>query len=299
MNLWVILALSATVCWSLSNIIDKVAVDKYIKSPKQFIFLLSQYYSLISLLYLAFFFSSTAINPYALLCGVMLFGLYYYYAEVIPHEEMTSVIIVHQIEPVFVLILSLIFFQVSPNLAEWIGFFTILFGMIFFCIPGKKTKHQSILARNVVLLTLSAFLGSLSTILADIASNQLSPLDILGQSALGYGISGLLILGFSKSYRNEARQALFIDSKRKISVIGLTGLAETLGYFFFFSALGLAENPSLVAIVTSVHPVFLFLLGILLTRIVPKIYREGTSRDDIIKKSVAIVIVTFGVILLV
>lgn len=298
MNSWVVLGLVATIFWAFSNIIDKVAVDRLIKSPKQFIFLLSQYYSLIGLLYLAFFFSGNSVNLYALLCGVMLFGLYYYYAEVIPHEEMTSVIIVHQSEPVFVLILSLMIFQDSPDLVEWIGFCTILSGMIFFCLPEKKTARHSILARSVMLLTVSAFLGSISTILADIASKHLSPLDVLGQSALSYGTTGLLFMAFSKPYRAEARQALIVNRWRKTVAIGLTGLMDTFGYVSFFAALKLAENPSLVAILTSMHPVFVFLLGTLLTILAPKIYSEGVSRYEIVKKLFAILIVTVGVILL-
>lgn len=303
MDWWIVAALLSPFFWALSNIVDKVAVDHTIETPSQFMFLLSQFYSVVFLLYLMFHRGEIALAPLAVLAGALLFVLYYLYAVVLADEDVTSVIAIHQAEPLFVLVLAIAIYQTVPALHELLGFGLILLGIFWFTSSRKHGLDPGQIAlplirsRSAALLILSALVGAVSTILSDIVLIDITVLDLVGQSALGYGLAGLIMLGVS-GYR---RRALFPGRHgllRKSLMITLTGALDLMGYVSFYIALFLSARPGIVAVVTSIHPIFVFGLTAGLGLLFPDLIREDNTGRRLTNKAIGCVIVIVGVIAL-
>lgn len=297
---WIILALGAPVFWSLSNIVDKVSVEKITINPSQFIFLLSQFYSVIFFIY---FLTNQewSFDFLAVTSGILLFFLYYLYAITLEKEDISAVILVHQAEPLFVLALVGLIYRAVPTPRELAGFLLILCGLLWFLGPAGQNKRQEkpfISARSIILLLLSALVGAGATIASDLALDHLSLMDLLGQSAFGYGLTGILMLIFSADYRIRAFTGGEAGMARKSVLIGLTGILDLAGYACFYAALARSPNAGLVAAVTSIHPIFVVALSALATLLVPSLLREDNSGSRLRRKAIACAIVVGGIILL-
>jgi len=295
MEIWIILSLVAPFFWAASNLVDKIVVENYLDQPNQFMLLLSQFYSVVAVTYLIFFASSFSLNIFALSCGAMLFCLYYFYAKVLPDEEISSVILVHQIEPVFVLVIAVILLGIYPTSFEWVGFFAVLFGMTYFGFSKKGGGDATISRKNIILLIISAFFGGISTIFADMASEEISTIDVLGQSAIGYGISGIACLIISESYRKDALTIFQKFAGIRVTAMGFTGALDMLGYLAFFGALASSSNPGFVAVITCIHPAVVFVMGILFSVFAPHVYKEALDKSVISKKLISLLIVSIGI----
>lgn len=295
----ILVALVCPLFWALSNILDKLAVDHAIKTPEQFMFLLSQFYSLVFLGYLIGTSGSFALSPLAVLAGVLLFVLYYLYAVVLAEEDVSSVIAVHQAEPLFVMILAAALYQRLPTGPELIGFALILGGIFWFTSArsGAGPVLPLIGRRSAGLLTLSALAGAFATLISDVALMELSVLDIAGQSALGYGLAGLITLGHPR-YRRAAFDPGRIGMFRKAGLIAATGLLDVAGYLAFYLALSLSDKPALVSVLSSIHPIYVFVISAVLATAFPTVMREDNSGRRLRSKAIGCVIVVIGILLL-
>lgn len=298
MEPWILVALACPLFWALSNIMDKISVDHAIDTPQQFMFLLSQFYSLV---FLVWVFASGGIHGFSILAvgvGVLLFILYYLYAVVLSDEDITSVIAIHQCEPLFVLILAALLLKEVPSSRELLGFLLVLLGIFWFTYSPRKSVAVALIStRSAVILAISAFVGASATILSDTVLVNVSVFDIVGQSALGYGGAGLFALLIGH-YRRAALDPGRLGLARKAGLIASTGVFDLLGYVAFYQALRLSDNPAMVAVVTSIHPIYVFALSAALAHFYPLLMRENNGNGRMTRKAIGSVIVVLGVIAL-
>jgi drug/metabolite transporter (DMT)-like permease len=295
---WVLVALACPLFWAVSNIIDKIAVDLVIETPMQFMFLLSQFYSLIFVVWAVALGDLQALSILAVGVGVLLFVLYYLYAVVLSGEDITSVIATHQSQPLFVLILAALILKEVPSSHELLGFLLVLLGIFWFTYSPRKSGALPLISmRSAIILAISAFVGACATILADTALADMSVLDIVGQSALGYGGAGLFALLITH-YRLAALNPGRLGMARKTGLIFGTGLLDLLGYVAFYEALRLSDSPGMVAVVTSIHPIYVFALSAALAHLYPMLMRENNGDGRMIRKAIGSLIVVLGVITL-
>lgn len=285
--------------WALSNIIDKIGVEHTIDTPQEFMFLLSQFYSIVFLVWWIVTVSRVPLSLAAVSIGVLLFVLYYLYTVALSKEDVTSVVAVHQIQPLFVMLLGVGIYQQLPSGRELLGFSIVLAGLFFFTsLWGKRRAAVPLISlQGASLLVISAMVGAIATIISDVTLADMRVIDIVGQSALGYGGAGLIALSVRK-YRKSTLQAGWTDLSRKFGLIFATGSLDLLGYVFFYLALSLSEDPAMVSVVASIHPVYVFGLSSAMAYIFPNFNLSNGSEAKFARKAIGCLLVAVGVMLL-
>jgi hypothetical protein len=110
---------------------------------------------------------------------------------------------------------------------------------------------------------------------------------------VGQVLAGLTLLICVSSYR---RDFLDLFPQRKIAVVGLIGLSKVL--FSVSEAVTLYATllapVALVLLVNSFQPLFVFVLGIGLTLLFPRVARESLGRLKLLQKGVGIGLMLVG-----
>jgi hypothetical protein len=108
---------------------------------------------------------------------------------------------------------------------------------------------------------------------------------------------GILIFLSMKSYRQQFLTVFKVNSKAVLA-------ASSLNEIIFISADGVTAYATLLApialvmVVNGFQPIFVFIIGIILTLFFPKLGRESMSRNDLVQKILAIGIIAVGTVLL-
>ncbi|EOA3371091.1 EamA family transporter, partial [Pseudomonas aeruginosa] len=166
---WLVMALMAPLLWSLSNILDKLAVIHHANHWTTFIFLLSignlLYSALIFLLFTPSDFDTTSalLN---LLSGLCIFGMYFLYAMPLKSVDISTAIALHQLTPLLVLVVSILLLGYSPTGIELLGIALVFVG-VYFAVAIGKGRPGSISLSAVLLLIGSAVFGAVATLLYD------------------------------------------------------------------------------------------------------------------------------------
>lgn len=293
---WLYLALMAPVLWSLSNIVDKFAINNITSHYIPFVFLLSiGNIFFAAVIYLVFFPQDVELwfVVFNLLSGLAIFGQYFAYSYSLEQMDVSAVIPIHQSEPVFVLIASVLFFHSIPSEWQIFGFFLIIAGILLLSV-SRQTVRGLGQSRHVVVLLISALFGAISTLISDFLLISKSLETVLIFNFAGYSLGGALLLLW------PAWRALIINDLSKLSlhqfcVFGLTNIFDVGGYVFFMAALAVGGGAALVAVIVSIHPLFVLILGYIVTKFFPKLFTEDIAPGGFIRKLFSIVVIVAGV----
>jgi hypothetical protein len=110
---------------------------------------------------------------------------------------------------------------------------------------------------------------------------------------VGFAIFAVLLMVFVKSYRNEFINVL---KNNRLTVLSLNGVNEIINIIakVAFNVASLLTPVTLVWIVNGLQPFFVFVYGVLLTVLLPKISRENITRKALLQKIVAIIVMFIG-----
>ena len=106
-------------------------------------------------------------------------------------------------------------------------------------------------------------------------------------------IAGLTLLVFVPSYR---RDSLALFKEQKVAAIGLIALSRTLfGVSEAVTLYATLLGPvALVLLVNSFQPLFVFIIGIALTLLVPRVGKESLAGMKMLQKGVGIGLMLIG-----
>jgi len=292
---WALVAcLLAPVFWSLSNVLDKIAIDGHVDSSVEFMFFLSQFYLIVALFGFFLIDGAREIDVYAILCGGLLYVLYLFYSFALENADVSVVVPLHQVEPVFVVTLSFFTFGYLPQVSEFLGFALLSIGILVIYAPRRGGEKGLISRRGLAALLISAGFGALSTVLAERVLDALPLPALIVQTSLGYGLAGLSTLVLP-SVRRSARAWLFGPKAAKLLLFGGTGAFDLGGYVLFFGALSLSDRPGLVAMLVSVHPFYVVVLGLAVAAAFPTLLGEAVDRGAIARKLAGSLFIVAGV----
>ncbi|MFG6287455.1 EamA family transporter [Pseudomonas aeruginosa] len=296
---WLVMALMAPLLWSLSNILDKLAVIHHANHWTTFIFLLSignlLYSALIFLLFTPSDFDTTSalLN---LLSGLCIFGMYFLYAMPLKSVDISTAIALHQLTPLLVLVVSILLLGYSPTGIELLGIALVFVG-VYFAVAIGKGRPGSISLSAVLLLIGSAVFGAVATLLYDHLLLSHSLPSVLMFNYAGYGLGGTLMLLVPKWRHSIAKDVSEMPPKGW-AVYALSNLFDAGGYALFIGALSAGGNVAVVSVLVSLHPVYVLALSHWLAIVDPKILSENFSSSDAYKRMSAIVVMVAGVIMM-
>jgi drug/metabolite transporter (DMT)-like permease len=292
---WALLSISAALIFAIVSIIDKFLLTKWIKNPIILPLVLSMIGLLVSLIiYLFYGFSFLAgLNIILALIN----GTFYIFAEIFYYkaaktEEISKVIPLLYLSPLFILILADIFLGEIFTPMKYFGIFLLVAGAIFI---SSKNFTKINFNKAFLLAVFSALMFAILAILTKYLLNFADFWTIFSYIRLGTFLATIPVF--------------FFYLKDFAPLIQGTGL-KSVGFLIFNAVLLLAgillltiataDGPvTLVSALTSFQPFFTFILATSFTIFFPSILKEEINKSFVFQKISAIILIFIGTLLVV
>jgi len=302
---WFLIALGAPFLWAIVNIADKYLVEKFSDRDKEKssggLVLFSSLIG-IFIAILIFIFTKQVLNISLLDKGLLFLNggltiiwiIFYLYALEI--EDISSIVPLFRIVPVFGYIFGYIFLGEILSLYQIIGSIIILIGSFFISIDFTKSK-KIFKIRMVIYIICACLAIAISGIIFKFVTIDGNFWVSSFWEYFGLGFFGLIIYMFIPKYRNQ-----FMDMNRKggIKIFFINIISELMsvsGNLMTNFAILLAPV-TMVYMVSSFQPAMVLIFTILGTKFFPDVIKENISRKVMIPKMIAILIMIVGSIFL-
>lgn len=290
---WIFLAILAYALWAITNIIDKILVSKYVKDYFSLSLLCLLFGSLFILIYSIIVSGLHPINPtiliIALLAGLARVLAYCFYYKSMSYEETSRVVILTQLAPIFTLLLSAIFIQETLNGNGYLAFALLLSAGILSSLKfHQKNTWISFAFWDMILF---AIFVSLSAVMMKYIFGLANFWQCMIWIVIGEMLSTILIsVLFKKPLIKIFNQTV---SKGKFLVI-LNEILSSSALITYSLALTIG-SVSLIGALSSANSIFVFILAIIISMFIPKIFKEELDKKTIIFKIFAIVLMGTGI----
>ena len=291
-ELWFYYTLIAMFIVGSLTLVDKMLVNNFIQDPIAFTMLvaLSALVPFIGLVY--FPLRPIAIST-VLLCIVAGFihtsYVYPYYRSLV-FEEVSRVVPLWQLTPIFVLIFARIFLGEILSITDYIAFILIVIGALFFSI---KREQKFSLSNALYLMLISSILVAIFTILAKYAFTIEDLFSVFLYIQMGIVLS-FVILFAKKEYRGRFLHT-FTSIPRFACLVAILDVA--VGYVSFAAySFAISLGPvTLVSVVYAVQPVYVLLAATVVGIKYKSLIRERVTRWTFTQKLLGVVLIFVGI----
>lgn len=300
---WFLLSLIGPFLWAIGNHIDKILIEKYFKNKSMGSLMI--FSSLIGLFFapiiLIFRPNVLNISPFFILVlflSSIIYLIYIWsYLKALENEEASVAIPFFQLIPVFAFILGYFFLGETITRIQFLAMILIIAGACILSFEIDEENKFRLRKKTVFFMTIS----SLASAIESVIFKYIILKEDFWVSTFWYmlwiGVIGLLMLWLVKKYRKDF---IYIIKNNSKAIIGLNGFNEilniigntTINFAFLLAPI------SLVLLAGAYQPVFVLLIGILLTIFIPKIISEKIKLKHIIQKVFVIAIMLVGTYLL-
>ena len=298
----VILAIIAAIFYASTNPIDKFWLSKAVKNADyRSLILVSTIIAggVMALIYLficgfelSFDFPSIAI----LFTNSALYTIAnIFWFKALDRDDTTIVVIMFQLIPVFMLLLSPIFLpEDNITIIQLLGGLIITIAAVFITYEPAKKKFDREKLITLALMTVVSVLYAVWFILERFINLEHDFNKTVFWSNITLLLVGVIIFIFIKTYRKSFKTMLKSNGAK---VIGLNLVNELLNSFggVLSTFAGTMASISLVSFATQgVQPFAVMIMGILITKLSPKIEKENITRKEVLKRSFAVVLCVIG-----
>lgn len=298
----ILLAIIAAIFYAATNHIDKYLISKAVKNADyRALILVSTIIAggVMAIIYLfvcnfQLAFDVPSIILLFINSTISVLALISYY-KALDRDDTTIIVIMFQLIPVFMLLLSpLMLKDQYINPLQLIGGLLITSAAIFLTY---EPAHKKFNKERLITLAMMAF-SSFGYAIWFIIERYVNQEHDFNQTILWTNITlflvGIIILIFIKSFRKSFTKMLKNNGTK---VVGLNLLNELLSSFsnVFSTFAGTIIPVALVSFVTQgVQPFAAMLIGLLITKLFPKIEKEKITKADIIKRVITIIVCVIG-----
>ena len=295
MENWIYFVFISQGIWTFTSLIDKIVISKgYIKNPLVYIVLNG--IMNILLIFLLPFVGFEPIRAADLLIGllggiVFSAGVSIYY-KAVQYDEISRIVMLGQLGPVFVLVLSYLFLNEVLTANSFIGFLFLL--IAGFAVSYRKVNGSFKISKSLGLMLVSIFLTSISLIIAKHIYNITS----FWSAFLWLRVTGftaLLVLLLPSVRRDATRTFKAMNPRIK----GLMIFKMVIDFSaFVFGGYALMKGPTslVAALSSSLLPLFVFILALGVSIYFPSIIKEELDKKSILTKAAAVALVIIGII---
>lgn len=298
---WLFFALLAPAIYCIVNFIDKYIISKEVKDYKGMVIygtIMGLFIGTIFWIFTGFPTLPLKDTLLILFSGAITIWASFLYFRVLSKDQASIVIILFQMIPLFVLVLSITVLKQPLTVKQIIGFVIILvcsLGISLQAEENKKMRFQ--LSNSFWIMLLIDCMWAIAAILVSMAIHANSFGKILSYESWGLGLGGLLLYIIFKDIRNSFNTSII--TVRKIALI-IMFLNEAIfvfakGITFYAYSIG---PTALVSIIGSTQIFFAIVYGTLLSIIAPTIFREDTTRSGLLTKASLAVLMFFGIFLI-
>jgi len=293
---WVLYSIIAVLIWSVVNIVDKHVLTKHVKSPFLPLMILG-IIGIIASVFVYFFLgfkSLSSINILlALLAGVFYALMSFLYYEAVQLEEISRIIPLFNLSMIFTLVIATIFLNEVFTLIKYVGIFLLFIGSILVSI--KKITIIKF-GKAFWLLVLSSFFLSFNQVITKYLLGFTDYWTVFSWTRIGVFI---FLIPLFVIYLPKISE-LITPKKSAGKIIGIISANEFVNIFGVISFTIAASYGfiSLVNALTSTQPLVVLIIAVLLSIFYPKIIKEEIDKSTLIQKTIAIICIIIGVILI-
>jgi drug/metabolite transporter (DMT)-like permease len=300
---WLVITISAYLVLAIVFLIDKHLLESGIPSPALYAFYTGILSSLIFLLapFVDFFVPSLSNFLLACLVGALfIVALFWFYKALRLFEASRVVPVVGALSPIFSFVIAFFFAGAREEFffLKGLAFFFLVSGSFFIALERTKVSWKSFVFSSV-----SAFFFSLFFILQ---KNLFQSMNSFWNSLIWMSVGSFLVALFFFAFFKETRQGVSLHKKafdKKTAFLffvnkAFSGLGGLMQRWAVFLTPGFIEVP-LVQGLQGIQYAFLFLLTLVFSRRFPTILKEEISKKIVLKKSLAIAMITIGLALLI
>jgi drug/metabolite transporter (DMT)-like permease len=309
---WWIVALIAYFLLAVANLIDKFLVEKVLGSARAYTFMAS-IMGLLVLIVAPWVMRWPGFSMFIfdlILGGIFTLALLFLYAALRRGEASRILVLVGGSTPIFSLPLAFLVLKDTFYLRQIIAIALLFLGLLVIAfLPSKKKNFwEKLFSRlslknynpqlGIILAILSGLFYALFFVGSKFAYQSQEFLSAFLWTRLGAAFFAALIL-FSRRARQEIA-ALFKPKKgnnKKQSLLVVNQGLGALGFILQNYAIYLGPV-AIVNALQGVQYVWIIILGALVSMFAPKILKEDISKSVIIKKTIAILIISCGLYLL-
>ena len=296
------LAVVAAIMYALSGHIDKYLISKTVKNADyRALILVSTFVSggLMTVIYLFVCnfdlrFDVSGMMVLLLNAVISVLALVFWF-KALNREDVTIITIMLQLIPVFTLLLAPLLLKGQDiSLLQLIGGVVIVLAALMVTYEPSKKKFSKNRLITLLLMTFASLAYALWEVLERFVNQDHDFNQTMMWSNIMLLLVGVIIIMFSKTYRRSFQKMMKSNGAK---VVGLNLLNELLYSFGGVAATyaGTMVSVALVSFVTSgVQPFATMMLGIMITKLFPKVEKETITKEDIIKRLVAILMCVVG-----
>jgi len=291
---WFWLILIVTNLFAVSDLIDKFLCEKKFKNTYAFA-LTNTLLGSIFILALCFLVDYSGASGWPLLIalatGPIYFFMWVFLWKALATQEASRAIAVFNTMPIFNALLAVVFLKEKIASSSWLAIFLIAVGAALCTWERKSKSHFHISYQWVVLAAFLAAIGNVASKQASfyIDSLTLYPLSFFGSFPL------YLAVFLKKEIRSEIKTNL--KNKKIVATLFVRNLITFIAVCLFY--LAIAKGPiSLVMAINGTGPLFVFIYATLASLFLPKYIKEDLDSSSLLQKSLAIILIVSGVILI-
>ena len=302
MALPIILAIIAALFYAATNHIDKFLISKAVKNADfRALALMSTLIAgiIMSVIYLFICNFNLAFDIESI--GILLLNSALYpialivYFKALDRDDTTLIVIMFQLVPVFLLFFSPLLLQDQDiSLIQLIGSIIATIAAIMVTYEPSKKKFDRHKLVTLGMMAVVSFLYAVWFILEKYVNATHDFNQTTFWSNFTLIIVGIFIYIFFKSFRKSFNKMIKTNGP---VIIGLNLLNELFNSFggVFSTLAGTMTSVALVSFASqSVQPFAVMIMGIVITKLFPKIAKENISKKETIKRIIAIVICIIG-----
>jgi drug/metabolite transporter (DMT)-like permease len=297
---WLVFALCGPILWAISTHLDKYLVERYFKDTDVVVLLVfTALMGLVLMPIIAIFdhgvFQQNSLSiGLMMLSGVLYMGALAFYLRALQGHEASVVAPFFQSSPLFGYLLAYLVLGETLSAMQLIGGALIVLGVLSVSIGSGPTRER-FHWRLAALMLACGFVMSLSTLIfkAFAVKDEFwaTTFWMFAGEAL-FGIAFLCIPRYRNQFfhllRSNGGALIAINASNELINLG-GGLANR--YALIFAPLAIVQA------IGSTTTLFVFLIGVLLTLLLPRISRENLSAREFAQKGIAAVLVAIGVAL--
>ena len=295
MEAWLLYTLITYFLWTLTGFVDKIFLNKIFNKPLIYNTFVGLFQILVIILipFVGFTMPQFYIVIFGLALGILFFLCLIPYFKAISSDDVSLVAPLFSLTPILVLILSAIFLKDFLGSKEIVAFFLFLIGG--FLISVKEFKNFRI-TKALKYVLLSCFMFSIYLLLMKYFFDNVGFFEGFILLRIGHVMgAGLMLL--NKNVRTSLKKQFFKLNLTNGAVFTSNELLSIISQFFFNLAVSLGPI-ALINACSGVQYAMLFILVLIFTLFFPRILKEDLSKAILIRKILAILIISGAVYLL-
>jgi drug/metabolite transporter (DMT)-like permease len=300
MSGWFIIAIISPFLSSIIHHTDKFLLSKFVKKNSiGSIILFSSLFPIVVLPFFGFFgahiLSISGQQIFILICTGVLYALsllFYFYA--LEDEETSMIVPMFQLIPIFGYFLGIVILNENIEIARVLSAIVVIIGATILSFEfEEETGLRFKLKPTMFMVAASLLLAMNDVIFKNTTIHDGSYVISMFWNLVGFVFFGSIMFICVKQFRSGFIDSIRENGKKFLALNILNESLQTVATITFSFAILLAPV-ALVMLVDAYQPVFVLIMGVLLTKYFPHITTEKISNKHLFHKILAITIIVIG-----